>query len=107
MKILITGICGFVGSTLAKAIREQHPDWDITGIDNLSRAGAWLNKPVLENELGVQLFVGDIRSTTDVDLLPKCDWVLDCAANASVLAGVDGKTSSRQLVEHNLKVVQV
>ncbi len=30
------------------------------------------------------------------------DWVMDAAANPSVLAGVDGKTSSRQLVEHNL-----
>ena len=25
MKILITGICGFVGSTLARALREAHP----------------------------------------------------------------------------------
>jgi CDP-paratose 2-epimerase len=30
------------------------------------------------------------------------DWVIDCAANPSVLAGVDGRTSSRQLIEHNL-----
>ena len=28
--------------------------------------------------------------------------MIDAAANPSVLAGVDGKTSSRQLVEHNL-----
>jgi len=28
--------------------------------------------------------------------------VIDAAANPSVLAGVDGRTSSRQLVEHNL-----
>jgi CDP-paratose 2-epimerase len=28
--------------------------------------------------------------------------VIDAAANPSVLAGIDGKTSSRQLVEHNL-----
>jgi CDP-paratose 2-epimerase len=37
-----------------------------------------------------------------VESLPKVDWVIDAAANPSVLAGVDGKTSSRQLVEHNL-----
>jgi CDP-paratose 2-epimerase len=30
------------------------------------------------------------------------DWVIDAAANPSVLAGVDGRTSSRQLIEHNL-----
>jgi CDP-paratose 2-epimerase len=34
--------------------------------------------------------------------LPPVDFVIDAAANPSVLAGVDGRTSSRQLVEHNL-----
>ena len=30
------------------------------------------------------------------------DWVIDAAAQPSVLAGRDGKTSTRQLLEHNL-----
>jgi CDP-paratose 2-epimerase len=30
------------------------------------------------------------------------DWVIDAAAQPSVLAGRDGKTSARQLMEHNL-----
>ena len=34
--------------------------------------------------------------------MPAAEFVIDAAANPSVLAGVDGKTSSRQLVEHNL-----
>jgi CDP-paratose 2-epimerase len=37
-----------------------------------------------------------------LEQLPATDWVIDAAANPSVLAGVDGRTSSRQLVEHNL-----
>lgn len=102
MKILITGICGFVGSTLAKAIHAAHPSWEIVGIDNFSRSGSWRNRDILETETGVRFFTGDIRSQTDVDMLPACDWVIDAAANPSVLAGVDGKTSSRQLVEYNL-----
>ncbi|MEM6910419.1 MAG: NAD-dependent epimerase/dehydratase family protein [Verrucomicrobiota bacterium] len=102
MKLLITGICGFVGSTLAKTIRAAHPDWEIVGIENFSRAGSWINKQSLL-ELGVQLVVGDIRNASDLETLPACDWVIDAAANPSVLAGVDGKTSSRQLVEHNLQ----
>ena len=28
--------------------------------------------------------------------------MIDCAANPSVLAGIDGQSSSRQLLEHNL-----
>ena len=27
--------------------------------------------------------------------MPKVDWVIDCAANPSVLAGLDGQSSSR------------
>jgi CDP-paratose 2-epimerase len=34
--------------------------------------------------------------------LPACDWVIDAAANPSVLAGVDGRSSSRQVFDHNL-----
>jgi CDP-paratose 2-epimerase len=37
-----------------------------------------------------------------LETLPAVDWVIDAAANPSVLAGVDGQSSSRQLVEHNL-----
>ena len=39
---------------------------------------------------------------SDIESLPACDWVIDAAANPNVLAGVDGLSSSRQLVEHNL-----
>ena len=99
MQILITGICGFVGSTLAKGLVEA--GHQVTGIDNLIRPGSQLNVAPLK-AIGVTLLHGDIRNPSDLETLPKVDWVLDCAANASVLAGIDGKTSSRQLVEHNL-----
>ena len=102
MKILITGICGFVGSTLAKALLNYIPGCQIAGIDNFSRSGSWINKSVLQ-QLGVQIFHGDIRVASDLEILPRVDWVIDAAANPSVLAGVDGKTSSRQLVQHNLQ----
>ena len=39
---------------------------------------------------------------SDLDNIPKVDWVIDCAANPSVLAGLDGQVSSRQVMEHNL-----
>jgi CDP-paratose 2-epimerase len=45
---------------------------------------------------------GDVRNSSDFETLPPVDWVIDAAANPSVLAGIDGTTSSRQLIEHNL-----
>lgn len=101
MRILITGICGFVGSTLAKSILEHSTDCEIYGIDNFVRPGSEHNRNELKR-LGIRLFHGDIRNASDLEVLPKVDVVLDAAANPSVLAGVDGMTSSRQLVEHNL-----
>jgi len=101
MRILITGVCGFVGSTLARGFRESSADWEVVGLDNFVRAGSETNRLALR-QLGVKVVHGDIRSPSDLEALPQCDWILDAAANPSVLAGVDGKTSSRQLVEHNL-----
>lgn len=100
MKIFITGICGFVGSAIARRIREVLPDSEVFGVDNLSRAGSETNRhPVA---YGIRTFHGDIRSASDLESLPSADWVIDAAAIPSVLAGVDNRSSSRQLVEHNL-----
>ena len=101
MKILVTGGCGFVGSSIIRSLLEFAPDLDITGIDSFIRAGSETNRPVLA-KLDVRVFHSDIRNAADLESLRAVDWVIDAAANPSVLAGVDGKTSSRQLVEHNL-----
>jgi len=101
MKVLVTGICGFAGSSIAKTLLQSHSNLQIIGLDNYSRKGSELNISQLSN-LGINLIRGDIRSQSDIDALPKVDWVIDCAANPSVLAGLDGQSSSRQLLEHNL-----
>ena len=101
MKILITGICGFAGTAIAKSLLQSHSDLQILGLDNFSRKGSELNTCQL-SDLGINLIRGDIRSQSDIDDLPKAEWVVDCAANPSVLAGLDGNSSSRQLMEHNL-----
>src|SRR4051812_41506002 len=101
MKVLITGICGFVGSRLAHALQERLADVEITGIDNLLRPGSETNRQQLA-ERGIRFMHGDLRRRSDVESLPSCQWVIDAAANPSVLAGVDGKSSPRQLNEYNL-----
>jgi CDP-paratose 2-epimerase len=101
MRILITGICGFVGATLARTWAERGAGHQLMGLDSMVRAGSETNRLPLKR-LGVDVRHCDLRNASDLEGLPAVDWVLDAAANPSVLAGVDGRTSARQLVEHNL-----
>jgi len=101
MRLLITGICGFAGFAICKEILSNLRNVQIIGIDNLSRKGSEFNAKKLDQH-GVQFIRADIRSQSDIDSLPTVDWVIDCAANPSVLAGLDGQSSSRQVMEHNL-----
>ena len=101
MKILITGIAGFVGSALAASLLERCEGISLYGVDNLMRPGSESNRGRLK-QMGVQFIHGDIRCAGDFEALPKVDWVIDAAANPSVLAGVNGQGSTRQLFEHNL-----
>ncbi len=101
MRILITGICGFVGNTLAIGIRENLEGVEIFGFDNFVRPGSELNRLALQR-IGVTVRHADLRNASDMEAIPSADWVIDAAANPSVLAGVDGQSSSRQVVENNL-----
>ncbi len=101
MKILITGICGFAGAAIAESLLERREGLSISGIDNLHRPGSEINR-VRMRKRGVKFVQGDIRQASDFEVLPDADWVIDAAANPSVLAGLAGNVSSRQLFEHNL-----
>jgi CDP-paratose 2-epimerase len=101
MHFLITGICGFVGSTVALALRRLRPDATISGFDNFCRPGSETNRLRLQ-EAGIRVGHRDARCASDIDTLPDCNWIIDAAANPSVMAGIGGGASTRQLVEHNL-----
>jgi CDP-paratose 2-epimerase len=101
MRIIITGICGFVGAALARSFQEHFAGVELLGLDNFIRPGVHLNRPDLMQR-GIRIWHGDVRMASDWETLPPADWLIDAAANPSVLAGVDGQSSSRQLLEHNL-----
>ena len=101
MKVLVTGACGFAGSTLLRGWIERASEHQFYGVDSLVRPGSERNRLAL-SRLGIRVRHADLRCASDFEGLPPVDVVIDAAANPSVLAGTDGRTSSRQLVEHNL-----
>ena len=100
-RLLVTGICGFVGSAITRALLESVDGLHVIGVDNFVRAGSEINRRALADQ-GVRVVHADLRCSSDLDALPRADWVIDAAANPRVLAGIDGRTSPRQLLEHNL-----
>jgi CDP-paratose 2-epimerase len=101
MRLLITGICGFAGSAIARELLAHQPGLTIIGLDSLIRRGSETNVEPLR-ALGIDVRISDIRDRATIEALPAVDWIIDCAANPSVLAGVDGRTSSQDLLDHNL-----
>lgn len=87
MNILITGVAGFVGSSLAILLKEKYPHYTISGLDNLKRRGSELNLPRLK-EYGINFVHGDIRNKEDFYELPAADCIIECSAEPSVLAGI-------------------
>jgi len=96
---LVTGGCGFVGSNLAILFKLKYPRATIIALDNLKRQGSELNiKRLKEYEI---LYVhGDIRIKEDFDSLPKIDVLIECAAEPSVLSGIN--TSPDYVLNTNL-----
>ena len=110
MRLLITGGCGFVGSLLTKFFLSKE-GWEVLLVDNFCRPGSEQNRRPLEC-LGATVIEADLRDRNAILSLPACHWVIDCAANPSVLAGLDarpssplastGESPSLTLVDHNL-----
>jgi CDP-paratose 2-epimerase len=97
--VLVTGGAGFVGANLAVALAQRHPAWRVIAFDNLKRRGSELNLARLR-EAGVAFVHGDIRSPGDLEGVGPVDALVECSAEPSVMAGVDG--SPGYLVETNL-----
>jgi CDP-paratose 2-epimerase len=90
-RILVTGGAGFVGGTLSIELARRHPEWRIVAFDNLRRPGSELNVPRLK-DAGVELVRGDVREPADLQAIAPIDALVECSAEPSALAGVDGST---------------
>lgn len=99
MRVIVTGGAGFIGANVSIGLAQRHPDWGITALDNLKRRGSELNLPRLR-EAGVAFRHGDVREIDDLLEADELDALVECSAEPSVLAGVDGTPG--YLIESNL-----
>jgi CDP-paratose 2-epimerase len=97
--ILITGGSGFVGSSIALFLKRDYPDSTVMSLDNLKRRGSELNISRLQ-QAGVTFVHGDIRCPEDLEATGRPDLIVECSAEPSVTAGLDG--SPQYLVNTNL-----
>ena len=88
-RVLITGGAGFIGASLAVGLAQRHPAWELIALDNLRRRGSELNLPRLA-DAGVRFVHGDVREPADLAGIGGIDALVECSAEPSVLAGVDG-----------------
>ncbi|MBF0344878.1 MAG: NAD-dependent epimerase/dehydratase family protein [Nitrospirae bacterium] len=98
-RMLITGGCGFVGSSLALSFKRHYPHMSVICLDNLKRRGSELNIARLKSS-AVEFVHGDIRNKEDLEGLDHSDVIIECSAEPSVLAGYN--SSPQYLVNTNL-----
>jgi CDP-paratose 2-epimerase len=100
MRFLITGGAGFVGSSLARHLKQVFTSATVVTFDNLRRRGSELNLNTFR-DTNIDFVHGDIRSRSDLaDLNGPFDVVVDCSAEPSVHAGWAG--SPDYVVDTNL-----
>lgn len=88
-RLVIIGGAGFVGSNLAVRFRQCFAETSVVALDNLRRRGSELALDRLR-QAGVQFRHGDVRSPEDLASVGDFDLLIECAAEPSVQAGVDG-----------------
>jgi CDP-paratose 2-epimerase len=85
MKVLVTGGCGFIGSSVAFHLHEKGNR--VMVMDNLVRRGSEANLVELQRR-GISFTHGDVRNIEDLANLPTgIDLICDTSAQPSVVSG--------------------
>ena len=87
--ILITCGAGFVGSNIGLLLKRDFPKIRILALDNLKRNGSYLNLDRLK-KCEIEFIHGDIRNPEDLKNIPPFELLIECSAEPSVQAGLNG-----------------
>ncbi|MCM8531799.1 MAG: NAD-dependent epimerase/dehydratase family protein [Lentisphaeraceae bacterium] len=98
-RVLVTGGAGFVGSNIAFALKDHYENIEVVVLDNLLRRGSEGNLADLDSR-GISFIHGDVRLPDDLRKVGKIDFLVECSAEPSVLAGSDG--SPGYVIQTNL-----
>ena len=91
MKILVTGGAGFIGSNFILHMMDEHPDYKIVNLDNLTYAGNLDNLIQVENNPNYTFIKGDICDRTVAkEAMSGCDMVVHFAAESHVDRSITG-----------------
>ena len=100
-KIFITGICGFVGSNLAVFFKNKN--YQVHGVDNLSRKGSYKNYLRLKKS-GIKVLRGNLCDKKVLNKILKKNTfssLIHCAGFTSVLDGTNS-IKAKHLYENNI-----
>ena len=84
MNIIITGGCGFVGSSLCLFLKKNLKNSNILSIDNLSKNYSKFNEKILKKKriLNKNINIGKFNSLKKIKF--KADFIIDCSAEPAV-----------------------
>ena len=84
MKIIVTGGCGFVGSSLCLFLKKNIKNSQILSIDNLSKSYSKYNQKILlKNKIkNKNINLGKFNSLENLKF--KADYIIDCSAEPAV-----------------------
>ncbi|GGG20010.1 putative UDP-glucose epimerase YtcB [Dokdonia pacifica] len=100
MKVLITGVAGFIGSHLAERLKKM--DFEVVGVDNFNSYYSPMlkrkNASLLDTQ-GIQIIECDLRTSNLVMSLPvDIDYIFHCAAQP----GIASTCSFKDYMENNI-----
>ena len=86
MNILVTGGCGFVGSSICTYLKKKNKNLNILSVDNLSKIYSKYNQRNLKkNKINNKIInMGNIKKFQNLKF--KADFIIDCSAEPSVEA---------------------